>query len=92
MKHLIGFLIPLGTLLLQEACVGQEQSMFLHKYREAIQNYIMTGHEKGWRECDILSDGVSYQAGRQMGGGDHLVCPCMRIHLTFQWSWTKLRH
>ena len=29
--------------------------MFLEKYRDEIQEYAMTGHEKGWTSCDILS-------------------------------------
>ena len=30
-------------------------SHFLQKYNGAIQNYIMTGHERGWRQCDIMA-------------------------------------
>lgn len=56
MKHLISYLLPLGTLLLSDTSLGQKQNMFLLKYKEPIQNYIMTGHEKGWKQCDILSD------------------------------------
>ena len=66
MKHLIGFILPHGALLLPDTSLGQEQGMFLHKYKDAIQTYIMTGHEKGWTQCDILSDGFSYEAGTQM--------------------------
>ena len=69
MKHLIGFILPLGALLLPDTSLGQEQGMFLQKYKDAIQNYIMTGHEKGWKECDILSGGFSYQAGTEMRRG-----------------------
>ena len=68
MKHLIGFLLPLGTLFLPETSMAQEQSTFILKYKEPIQNYIMTGHEKGWKECDILSDGSSFETGEQIGG------------------------
>ena len=40
---------------------GQE-NMFLDEYKESIQVYIMTGHESGWKDCDILSyDTVSYE-------------------------------
>ena len=35
--------------------MGQEHNRFLDKYKGAIQNYIMTGHEQGWKQCDILS-------------------------------------
>ena len=35
--------------------LGQHQSIFLTKYKDAIQRYIMTGHEEGWNHCDILS-------------------------------------
>ena len=52
----IGFLLSLGTLLLTSNTIqGKEQIMLLDKHKEAIQNYIMTGHEKGWKDCDILS-------------------------------------
>ena len=37
-------------------------SIFLQKYKGEIQNYIMTGHEKEWTHCDILSEhGFSYE-------------------------------
>ena len=60
--HPIGFLLPLGALLMPDAILGQEKNMFLIKHKEAIQNYIMTGHEQGWKQCDILSaDRFSYE-------------------------------
>ena len=31
------------------------QVKFLDKYKNAVQDYIMTGHELGWKHCDILS-------------------------------------
>ena len=34
---------------------GAEKRMFLDRYRDEIQEFIMTGHEKGWKNCDILS-------------------------------------
>ena len=35
--------------------IGEETTRFLDRYKDRIQNYIMTGHEKGWKHCDILS-------------------------------------
>ena len=61
MKHLIDFLFPLGALLLPGLTLGKEQSMVLQKYQEAIHKYIMTGHENGWKPCDILSDRFSFE-------------------------------
>ena len=61
MKHLMSYLLPLGTLLLSDTSLGQKQNMFLLKYKEPIQNYIMTGHDKGWKQCDYLSDGITYE-------------------------------
>ena len=31
------------------------QAKFLNIYKNAIQDFIMTGHEIGWKHCDILS-------------------------------------
>ena len=61
MNLLISFLLPLGALLLSNTSLGQEKNVILDKYKEAIQNYIMTGHDKGWKQCDNLSDGISYE-------------------------------
>ena len=61
MKHLIDFLFILGALLLPGLSLGKEQSMVLQKYKKAIHKYIMTGHEIGWKPCDILSDRFSYE-------------------------------
>ena len=66
MMYQIVLLVSLGTLLLQGKCMGQGERMLFDEYKEAIQNYIMTGHEKGWMQCDILSDGISFEPGRQM--------------------------
>ena len=41
--------------------------MLLQKYKGDIQNYIMTGHENGWKQCDILSDGFSLMEIREIG-------------------------
>ena len=32
-----------------------QQGMFLERYREQIQSYIMTGSAGGWKNCDIMS-------------------------------------
>ena len=55
MSTLIRIILPLFTLIYSCTVKGQEQIVFLGKYKEPIQNYIMTGHEKGWKDCDILS-------------------------------------
>ena len=67
MKSLFGILLPLWTLILSDRvlALGQKQNMFLDQYKETIQNYIMTGHEKGWKQCDILSDSFSYEDTQQ---------------------------
>lgn len=41
--------------LLKQKTYGRKQRMFLEKYKDEIQKYIMAGHEKGWTHCDILS-------------------------------------
>ena len=52
------FLCFLGVaFLLQQKTLGEEERMFLEKYKDKIQEYIMTGHEKGQTYCDILSAG-----------------------------------
>ena len=61
------FLLSLGTLILSHTSFGEEQIMFLQKYKGDIQNYIMTGHENGWKQCDILSDGFSLMEIREIG-------------------------
>ena len=68
MKSLFGILLPLWTLILSDRVLvlGQKQNMFLDQYKETIQNYIMTGHEKGWNQCDILSDSFSYEDTQQL--------------------------
>ena len=55
------YLLLFGASLLLDEIVGQE---FLDKYMGAIQNYIMTGEEKGWgKHCDILSAGTHSHEG-----------------------------
>ena len=72
MNHHTDFLLPLVIFLLPTTSLGQEHSIFLKRYKDAIQNYIMTGHEYGWKQCDILSDGSLYETGRQMGDTPHI--------------------
>ena len=59
MKLIRAFLQILGALLLSNVTFGAETRMFLDRYRDEIQEYIMTGHEKGWKNCDILSANTS---------------------------------
>ena len=53
-------------LLHSDRALGQKQSLLIQKYREPIQNYIMTGQEKGWQHCDILSAYPSYEGVPQI--------------------------
>ena len=55
------YILLLGALFLSDTVLGQ--SVFLNKHKEAIQNYIKTGHEKGWKQCDILSADTSSHEG-----------------------------
>ena len=48
-------LLPVGIAALSDMAVGQQKHTFMKKYMNAIQEYIMTGHEKGWHHCDVLS-------------------------------------
>ena len=66
MKCQILLLVSLGTLLLQGKCMGHGERMLIDEYKEAIQNYMMTGQDKGWMQCDIISDGKSFEPGRQI--------------------------
>ena len=63
MELLIVHLIPFGLLLLSQRGLGQQENTFLSKYRKAIQDYIMTGHENGWQHCDMLSASASPHEG-----------------------------
>ena len=54
MRPLRAFLVSFGTLIMSDGTLGQ-QGMFLERYREQIQSYIMTGHAGGWKNCDIMS-------------------------------------
>ena len=52
-------LIFVGMSILFDGALGQQ--LFMEKYRDAIQEYIMTGHEKGWQHrCDVLSANSFY--------------------------------
>ena len=51
--------ILVGMLILFDRVLGQQQNIFMAKYKDAIQEHIMTGHEKGWPHCDILSSNPS---------------------------------
>ena len=53
--------LSFGALLFSGVAFGQ-QGLFLQHYMGDIQNYIMTGREMGWRNCDILSaNSYSYE-------------------------------
>ena len=55
MKLVRVFLLLGWVLLLSNISLGEDKEMFLDKYKDTIQEYIMTGHEKGWNNCDVLS-------------------------------------
>ena len=52
--NMLSVFFAFGVINLLNTALGQ-QSIFFAKYKDAIQKYIMTGHEDGWRHCDILS-------------------------------------
>ena len=54
-------ILLLGTMLLPNLSHGHGHEELLHRYKDPIQNYIMTGNEKGWKQCDILSDRSSLE-------------------------------
>ena len=56
-------IITSGILFLAAGGHGKEEASFLHKYRRAIQEYIMTGHESGWQHCDVLSASTAPHGG-----------------------------
>ena len=43
----------LWVILLSSAANGD---MFLVRHRDAIENFIMTGYGKGWKNCDLITD------------------------------------
>ena len=55
MKHMKVFLFLGLAFLLIDKALGGRLRLFFDKYMDEIQEYTMTGHEKGWTYCDILS-------------------------------------
>ena len=54
-------------LLIYAMANGMEARDFFHKYKDHIQEYIMTGLENGWKNCDVLSDySTSYESETQI--------------------------
>ena len=51
MRLLTAFVV----LLLCLPSLGQKIDDFLGQYRGNVQDYIMVGHGKGWKQCDVLS-------------------------------------
>ena len=56
----MNILMPVVLFVLVDKALGQQEGIFIAKHRDAIQKYIMTGHEEGWQHCDILSGNPSY--------------------------------
>ena len=61
MPFLLWLILSLDLLHLSNASKRQSLSSFIHQYKDAIQDFTMTGHESGWSHCDILSDGFLIQ-------------------------------
>ena len=55
MKPMRVSILLMVAFLLADKSLGQDEQLFFHKYKNEIQEYIMTGHEQGWKDCDILS-------------------------------------
>ena len=66
MKPLLNILIPVVILMFLDKTLGQHNRYFMEKYKEAIQKYLMTGHEDGWDHCDILSANPYYNGMPQI--------------------------
>ena len=64
MKLMKRFLFLCSAFFTQDKALGEEQRIFLEKYKDAIQGYTMKGNEKGWKNCDILS-ADTYLNGKQ---------------------------
>ena len=62
MNSLSNLITKVVMLILIQNAFGQheEQRKFMNGYKESLQNYIMTGHERGWYDCDILSANPFY--------------------------------
>ena len=56
MKLVISILLFYIIFLLSQGVYGQ----ILTKYKDQIQNYMMTGYERRWHHCDMLSANTSY--------------------------------
>ena len=54
-KLIMKIFVPLGLLFVLNTARGQFKNIFMAKYRNSIQEYIMTGQEENWQNCDILS-------------------------------------
>ena len=61
MPFLLWLILSLDILHLSNASKRQSLTSFIHQYKDAIQDFTMTGHESGWSHCDILSDGFLIQ-------------------------------
>ena len=59
-------LVPIGLLISFEAAHGHQKNTLLSKHKNSIQEYIMTGQENGWQNCDILSANPSDLSVPQM--------------------------
>ena len=67
MDPLLLLLIPLGIMPLSCGVHGKQVNSFLENHSGAIQDYIMTGNENGWQNCDIITDiPYSYEGVPQM--------------------------
>ena len=62
----MNILMPVVLFVLVDKALGQQEGIFIAKHRDAIQKYIMTGHEEGWQHCDILSENPSYMGVPQI--------------------------
>ena len=58
----LAFLIGLTVIQWVAHTYGQHLDLFLAKHRNAIEAYIMTGYGDGWKHCDLLSLGSTYQS------------------------------
>ena len=60
------FIPVVVMVLLLDKALGQQENIFMAKYKDAIQEYIMIGHEEGWQQCDILSSNPSHDGVPQL--------------------------
>ena len=68
MNSLSNLIITVIMLILFKNAFGQhqEQKYFLSEKKDPLQNYIMVGREKGWQDCDILSENSFYNQVSQI--------------------------